>query len=169
MDITAIAAATSSLKAGLDISKALVDLSVGQAVQAKVLELQRKMLEAQQAMLAINEDRATLVERVGTLEKEVAAQETWTHERSRYELTEFVPGFFAYRLKAGEDRGEPNHLLCATCYQAGKKSILQGSRLQQYAGYETLQCQTCRAELRYFRSDLPTKPKPKLRPSRTDW
>ena len=168
MDLTAISAATGSLKAALDITKALVDLNISQAVQAKILELQRKMLDTQQAMLTINEERATLVERIGTLEKELAAQEAWAHERERYELTEFVPGFFGYRLKPEESSREPGHLLCANCYQTGKKSILQGNRLQKHAGFETLHCHACKAELRYFRGDLPVKPKPRLRPQ-PDW
>ncbi len=160
MDISAIASAMSSLKMAGDLTHALIGLAQGKAIQGKVIDLQRHMLEVQQAMFAVNQERSTLIERVGQLEKEVTAAKEWVRERERYELTEFSPGMFAYRLKATEAGSEPQHQLCACCYQAGKKSILQGPTLQTYAGYELKRCNTCSAELKYWRRDLPKAPPP---------
>ncbi len=160
MDMTTVTAAMGSIKASMDITQALVGLSNAQAIQAKVLELQRAMLEAQKAMFAVNEERSTLIASIRQLEEEAATQKAWNRERERYALAEISPGLFAYSLKSEEAAGEPQHHLCATCYQAGKKNILQGVRLQTYAGWETLHCHGCGAELRYYRSDLPPPPPP---------
>ena len=160
MDISAVASAMSSLKAAGEITHALIGLAQGQAIQAKVIELQGRMLEIQQAMFGVNQERAALIEHVGALEAEVAAAKEWLRERERYQLAEISPGMFAYRLKPEVAGLEPPHLLCATCYQAGKKSLLQGPTLQTYAGYETKRCNSCSAELRYWRGDLPKAPPP---------
>jgi len=43
----------------------------------------------------------------------------------RYQLKDFGGGTFAYELKESEANGEPIHRLCPTCFQDGKKHILQ--------------------------------------------
>jgi hypothetical protein len=46
MDVVAIQAAISSLKAATDISKSIMDMNNMSEVQAKVIELQSALLEA---------------------------------------------------------------------------------------------------------------------------
>jgi hypothetical protein len=63
--------------------------------------------------------------RVGELEKEVARLETWNAEKDRYELKDVGFGSLAYVVKEAMRGAEPPHQICATCYQHGRKSILQ--------------------------------------------
>jgi hypothetical protein len=117
----------SSLKAIKDISEAMVGLRDAAAFQEKRLELQSKMLEAQSAAFAANEERATLIERVSSLEQDVAHLRAWDSEKQRYELKQWADGAFAYALKETEAGGEPMHAVCPGCYQRGTKSILQSN------------------------------------------
>ena len=74
-DISAIAGAFSSLKAAVDITKAMKDLRDWSLVQSKVIELQSAILEAQSGLFTANDERSALIERVGNLEQEVARLE----------------------------------------------------------------------------------------------
>lgn len=141
-DMTTIASAVSSLKAAGDIAKGLMDLRDAAAHQTKVIELQRLILDAQTSALAAQSEQFSLLEQFRQLEKKIREADDWTNERSRYALTDFGGGTFAYSLRQEAKQGEPSHLVCATCYQAGRKSILQHLH-QSYTGQNIYHCQTC--------------------------
>jgi hypothetical protein len=105
-------------KTAFDIAKGLKDIDDATRRNAAVIELQEKILAAQSA-------QAALIEIVPKLEDEVAGFETWYAEKQRYELKEFGRGAFAYALKVDAQRGEPAHLICPTCYENHRKSLLQ--------------------------------------------
>ena len=68
------------------------------------------------------------MEQIGNLEKEIANFEKWQAESEKYELKEIYPGNFAYSFKTNVDgRSEPPHLICTTCFENRKKSIMQKS------------------------------------------
>jgi hypothetical protein len=106
-----------ALKTAFDLAKGLKDIDDATRRNAAVIELQEKILGAQSA-------QAILIEKVGELEKEVAALKTWDADKQRYKLTELRPGVVCYTLKEGMENGEPGHRLCASCYHANHKSIL---------------------------------------------
>lgn len=124
-DISALAAALTSLKAAKDIAEAMIGLRDGAAFQAKLLEFQSKLIDANNSAFSAQDERSTLLDRIRELEKEVAAFEAWEAEKKRYQLTDYGGGRFAYALKPEEAGGEPPHRLCANCFNNGKKTILQ--------------------------------------------
>jgi hypothetical protein len=82
---------------------------------------------AMEAMTA----QSALLERVRNLEEEKAKLETWNAEKTRYEFREVSTGVYAYTMKPGMEQGQPFHMLCANCYDNGKRSPLQATeRLQ---------------------------------------
>jgi Zn finger protein HypA/HybF involved in hydrogenase expression len=107
-----------AFKTMLDMAKALKDMNDATVRNGAVIELQEKILAAQAA-------QATLLERVGELETEVARLKAWDAEKQRYELKALPSGSFARALKADAQGSEPPHYICAACYERGKKSILQ--------------------------------------------
>lgn len=113
-----ILAGLGAFKTAFDAAKALKDINDVAIRNAAVVELQEKILAAQQA-------QTTLIEEIRNLEKKVAAFETWEAEKQRYQLTDFGGSTFAFLLKPDSANGEPPHRICASCYQKGKKSILQ--------------------------------------------
>ena len=110
-------AGASAFKAMFDMAKALKDISDAANRNAAVIELQEKILTAQS-------DQSALVERVRELEKEVARAKDWDAEKAKYDLQEIYPGSFAYAANPQARGAEPAHLICATCYQDRKKTIL---------------------------------------------
>lgn len=159
-DISAIAAALSALKGAKDIAESMVALRDTAAFQGKLIEFQSKIIDANNAAFAAQEERAAMLERVGDLEKEVANLKAWDAEKQRYQMQQVWPGATTYVLKEDAKGPEPIHWLCAACYQAGEKGVLQlteksadsAGRLRGWG------CPRCKA-LIYARYDvLPGKP-----------
>jgi hypothetical protein len=126
----------SGLKAAFDIAKGLKNIDDATRRNAAVIELQEKILGAQQTQSA-------LVERVGDLEKQVASFEKWEAEKERYYLQEIYPRNFAYAINENARGSQPPHLICATCYESHKKSILQ-----QTSGVH-LGCSVCNSRVQF--------------------
>jgi hypothetical protein len=124
-DLTAIAHALSALKAAKDIAEAMIGLRDTAAFQGKLLEFQSKIIDANSASFAAQDERATMLERIRDLEKEVADLKAWEAEKQRYKLKEIGDRVFAQSLKEEAAFGEPPHYICAGCFQERKKSILQ--------------------------------------------
>jgi hypothetical protein len=116
--VAEIFAGISSLKAAFDMTQALHDIHDVAARDRAVIELQKEILSAQAA-------QSQLVETVSELKKRVTELETWQTEKQRYELKEIGRGALAYAVKDGMQGSEPFHCICASCYQHGRKSILQ--------------------------------------------
>lgn len=127
-----------AFKAMLDMAKGLKDMNDASVRNGAVIELQEKILAAQ-------EQQSALIEHIRSLEKEVARFETWNAEKERYELADFGGGTFAYLLKPEMSSGEPEHRLCAACYQKGYKSILQ-FRHPTATRQEKYSCPGCKAD-----------------------
>lgn len=147
VDLTAAAGAMTSIRAMKEIASAMVDLRDAAAFQEKKLELQALALDAQAGVFAVNEERAALMKRVDELEAKVRSLENWEAEKERYQLKQVSSiGTYAYVPKMGVQSSEPPHSLCANCFGAGKKSILQaqpGLRM----GQRSYACQSCGAEI----------------------
>lgn len=128
VDVSAIAGMMTALKGAKDIATAMKDVRDGVILQEKVIELNGKILDAQSSAFIANDERTALIQKVGDLERRVADLETWNAEKEKYQLTDVGDGVVAYRLKEDMETGEAPHLLCANCYQNGKKSFLQATQ-----------------------------------------
>src|SRR5256885_16097767 len=124
-DMSAIATALSSFKAAKDIAESMIGLRDAAAFQSKLIEFQSKIIDANNASFAAQDERASLLERIRDLEKQVADFKAWEAEKQKYELKEVWPGATTYVLKEDAKGAEPIHWLCANCYQFTKKRILQ--------------------------------------------
>jgi hypothetical protein len=118
----------SALKTLKDLAESMISARDAKAFEAKKSEFQARIIDAQASVFEANEERSALIARVAQLEKQIAEMETWDAEKQRYELKRVSSfGTLAYALKEGMTGAEPAHLICATCYQRGKKSLLQGT------------------------------------------
>lgn len=125
VDLSAIAAATTSLKSAFDIARGIAELKTAVDIQGQVFELQRVILAAQRETFAANEAQSTLLKQVDSLEKEITRLEAWDAEKQRYQLTEIGPSVFAYSLKPDARGSDPDHKVCAACYEEGRRGVLQ--------------------------------------------
>jgi cell division protein FtsB len=142
MDFGSITAAFSSLKAMGDITKSLMDLHTTTEVKTRTAELLNRLLEVNQQMFLVQEERAAMNARLRDLEDQIRRMQDWTAEKARYELAQPFPGCMVYALKKSESRGQTAHYLCASCYQDGKPSILQGREGSRRAVYCCSVCET---------------------------
>jgi hypothetical protein len=128
-------------KTAFDMAKGLKDISDATIRNAAVIELQEMILSAQQS-------QSTLIERVRELEKEMARMKNWETEKQRYDLKHISPStqVLAYALKADMAGSEPPHWICATCYEGGKKNILQPETRHPGRTY-VMVCHSCKTVL----------------------
>jgi hypothetical protein len=91
-DMSAFAAALSSLNAAKDIAQAMIGLRDSATFQTKLLEFQSKLLEANSATFAAQDERAALLERIRLLEEKMRSLEAWETEKQKYELKPFGTG-----------------------------------------------------------------------------
>lgn len=130
VDMALIGGAANSLNVALNIAKAMLGIRDQALITEKALELGREIMTAQQSVMEAQAAQFALIERVRDLEKKLMEAETWKDEKGRYELKAVSAGGFAYVVKATDAGSEPPHWICATCYQAGRKSILQVRPIQ---------------------------------------
>jgi hypothetical protein len=126
----------SALKTAFDMTKALKDIDDRVRLNEARMALQEQILDAQQA-------QATLLERVGELEKQLASFEKWDAEKENYQLTAIYAETLAYARKPSADSGIPPHFICANCYEDRKKRILQRADAAHVA------CPYCKVRLRF--------------------
>lgn len=126
----------SALKSAFDLTKGLKDIDDRVRLNSARMELQEKILEAQQA-------QATLLERIGDLEKQIADFEKWDAEKENYQLVTIFPDTLAYARKPSADGSVAPHFICAKCYEDRKKHILQR------ADSAHVWCPVCQIKLRY--------------------
>jgi hypothetical protein len=149
VDLTAVQAAFTGLKTAGDIAKTFLSLNKIADIQAKVIELQSVILSAQGSALAAQNTQSALLERIRELEEAVAKVKAWDAEKQKYELKEVSPNSFAYVLKTEASGTEPTHWICASCYEHGKKSILQGQG--NGWGVENFKCAECKGDIKIRR------------------
>jgi hypothetical protein len=145
-DLATIGATLSALQGARDLIQGIISARDSVMIQGKVLELQGVILDAQGAAMDARAEQSTLLDRVGDLEKEIARLEAWEAEKQRYELKRIGEGIFTYVVKESMRGSEPEHQLCANCYSAGLKSILQQET--RFPGAATvLTCHGCGSDI----------------------
>jgi hypothetical protein len=146
VDMTAIAGFATSVRAVVEITKAMKDVEDANLIQTKVFELTREIMAAQSYAMEAMSAQSALLTRVRELKEKISALETWNAEKSRYHLKKIQTGVTVYIPKEGMENGEEPHYLCPTCYNRGQKSILQ--RETREVGMVVMQvCHECGTEL----------------------
>lgn len=152
VSMSAIAGATASLKVAFDIGKGLVEMRRDWDIQDKINEMNRALSEAYDQVLSAKREQAAMLDENESLKTEIARLKAWDSERQRYELkprSPHNPGALAYRLKEDCGDSEQQHWLCPTCFDDGRKSILQerqGPRRTIIAS-----CPRCKTSLEFYK------------------
>lgn len=149
MDYQSITAAVTSLRLAGDIAKGLIHLNTMTEVQSKAIELNDRIIEAQHKIFEVNAAQSVLIEKVRELETQVARMRDWDTQKLRYRLAAPFPNCMVYALKKDMSEGQPAHYLCASCFQKGEASILQGREVRQSKegrSNASYLCPNCRSE-----------------------
>jgi hypothetical protein len=118
-------AAISSIKVAMDIAKGIAALKSKAEINQAIIDIQRILLEAQSGAIEDKQRIATLAAEVQELQLVLKQQKNWEEEAKRYVLTESEVGTFTYELRREFADTEVHHRLCVTCFENGKKSVLQ--------------------------------------------
>lgn len=140
-DLTAIAAALTSLKAAKDIGEAMVGIRDNATFQTRLVEFQSKLIEANSAALAVQEERSALLDRIRELEKELCELKSLRAEMARYRLEMLPLGKYVRALKPDEVNEDPSHYACDVCFRRDRISILHQDEPAQ--GTYKLRCYEC--------------------------
>lgn len=143
-DLTATAAALSSLKTAFDLTKSLLDVQGAAKIGAKVIELQSQILSAQQSAMNAQQEQATLIEAVKSLESEIARLKKWDADKSDYRLEDVGSGAFVYSPKREPTASEPNHWLCVKCFEGGQRSLVQNLGRRPDKAIAQFACPSCK-------------------------
>jgi hypothetical protein len=146
VDLSAIAGMATSMRAAIEITKAMKDVHDANLIQTKTFELTREIMAAQSYAMEAMQAQTALLATVRDLEEKISKLETWNAEKARYELREVSPGVLAYTMKAGTEQGQPSHMLCANCYDRGTKSVIQSTQELQ-AGRRMHICPHCKSKI----------------------
>lgn len=138
-------AAWGAIKAAYDIAKGVSSLNSETEKNDAIVEVQRAILEAQSAALADKQLIGDLADELRTLKSQLATADAWSVEKTRYILTASQLGAYTYDLRPSHADGEAFHRLCCTCFNNGKKAILQGKA--KHSGGELVECLCCKTEL----------------------
>ncbi|WP_323790097.1 hypothetical protein [Thalassovita sp.] len=131
-----ISGSTTAIKGVLDlVRKPNPDMTEIKFLAADAVD---KLLEAKQAQMAMQD-------KILELENELKQRDRFQEEAKRYTLTKTDMGGFVYTLKPSEAGREPQHDLCASCFERDIKSVLQP------VDFNTLECPRCKA--RVFKGD----------------
>lgn len=120
-----VSAALGTITAIGELTKLVVSSKVDSEVKAKAAELNNSILSLQGTLFALQSQNQELLQDKNNLKNKLVEISNWNKEASRYQLIELCTGVFVYSLKKGQGNAEPAHYLCPSCYQSGKKSILQ--------------------------------------------
>lgn len=145
MDLTLLQGALSSLKIAGDIAKGFLDMKNTSEVAGKVAQLQSAILDAQSSLFQSHAAQSSLIDEVRDLKEEIVRLKTWETEKQRYKMVEAWTSAVTYALKESMKCGEPPHYICASCYQVGRKSILNPKH--DAANFVSFACPSCKAAI----------------------
>ena len=142
MPAAEIAAALTSLRAALDITKAMIGLRDAEAFRARSIELQGLILESLDKAIESREAYSAQLDQIRALEAKVASLKNWDAEKQDYELKNIGKGSVAYMLKPDKRGAKPPHWFCPTCFANGQKSFLQptGAQIGRTCTYKCVTC-----------------------------
>ena len=106
-----------------------------------LMEMQQAVIDARELVLSAQERERVLSARNDELEREIARRDEWAEVKLRYRLVDLGGRRgMAYALReefVGDE--EPQHYLCTTCFEDGKKGFLRhsGMSIKPYT------CQRC--------------------------
>ena len=146
MPAAEITAGIVSIRAAIDLTKAMVGLRDERLITTKTNELRLllgeavgKFVEAQKAQLA-------QLEEIAALKAKATKAGDWEAEKQRYELKKVGGGAFAQMLKPPARGEEPPHWLCPTCFAKGQKAYFQFSARMSGLG-SVYRCKNCEGHM----------------------
>lgn len=143
MDPASAAAALTSIKAGVELTKVILAAKSQVERQAAVAQLNQQLLNAQNQALEANEVIRLLRIELDELRAKGAQADTWESTVAKYEQFAVGGGNLVYRPRDGVE-GLANHYACANCFNERKLKSLSVTKMA--SGRRTaFSCSTCQS------------------------
>jgi hypothetical protein len=133
------AIALGMVKNAFALLKTLSGASPKTEIDEKVFQLKSWVSSLQDSLIDMQLDYKQLLDVKERIEKELAKCREWEEEKAKYELVSLTDGLVAVRRKPALQGSEPQHYLCACCFEKGAKSFL----LRTDANKPTYHCHAC--------------------------
>ena len=147
-DADDLATALSAIKRAGELTKSLTQATSIEEVRNHAFDLQRQILSGQELLLAAIQHQAERLDRTHKLEERLAQGGEWTATKSRYRLKNVGLGAFIYAPEPGGNTGEPEHWLCARCFDNRQRSVLQYKGRAPYKQEHLYGCPNCNSTIR---------------------
>jgi hypothetical protein len=136
-----ISAAISAVNATVGLVKGAIDARDDAKAREALFEMQSKLSDMFAAHFALIDRHSALIQRVHELDGQLRELQEKLVLSSAYRLARLPSGQFA--VVSNEDRGQPEHYLCQTCFDSGKKSVLQTNVYDE----NLMQCLSCKVAI----------------------
>lgn len=131
--------------------EAMKGMSTKADLDKQAAQLFQIILAGQSGALEESVKQRALLETVRDLEEKLIRVNAWDQQKQRYELVPLWQGAVTYALKKEGSRGEPPHWICGTCYDNGRRSILNDAIHYSASGrgrsFLVLDCPVCKAQV----------------------
>ena len=149
MELSAIPDVAVAFKTLTDTVRSVRALRTQAEVDSVREDLLAKLVAAHQIALELQAHALDARKTCEQLEKEVRRLKDFRASRERYELIDLGGGAFAYTLKEEYQSEEPEHHVCALCFEKAERSILQFER--NLGRSRVLVCHGCGGQVRLER------------------
>lgn len=133
------------IKTAIDLASAIKTISDDVELKSKTSDLYNTIIALQTGIMEMQAQNSSLLQENNSLSKKLMKIETWENEKSKYLLREICTQVFVYESKSTDTNTDPNHWLCAQCYNKGVKSILQLRTKNPSGSYYI--CHNCNSEI----------------------
>ena len=142
-----------SIKSAYDIAKDLTEFKVSTEYKTQVSELLDALVQARLEAADAAEEKLKLIEEVRSLQQQLDDRASWSNEKQKYRLARIGDSAAVFILKKEHLQGEKHHLLCAQCFDSGKKGYLQPSA-KSNGPTNAHRCSSCSCEVAIDRFSL---------------
>ncbi|CDM42398.1 hypothetical protein [Ectopseudomonas oleovorans] len=150
----AISGALTAVSSLMTLSKDISNAKTDHEIAVKTGELNERLGGALQQLITAQTGYLALLNEKGELEAELLKIKDWAHEKQRYQLHKTEAGGLLYRIKPEMQGAEPEHEICANCYENGIKSLLQSAPDANW--HLMLACHRCNSLVKVKRYPAPT-------------
>ena len=143
-----LVSALSAIKRAGELTKGLTQAASLEEVRSQAFALQQQILSGQELLLAAMQQQAERQDRTHKLEEKLGQVSEWSATKAKYRLKNVGLGAFIYAPETGQTPGEPEHWLCARCFDNHQRSVLQYKGRAPYKQEHLYGCPSCNSMIR---------------------
>ena len=142
-----VSAVTTAVAHAISAAKILIDARDQSKRADAQMEFTQTLIEVQEKSLSLIQSNQELLVTNESLKQQLADNEKWEQEQTRYVLENVGNGATVYSLDPEKASGQPLHWLCPNCFEDRKKSMLQRTGKTDGILASVFKCNRCKSEV----------------------